>query len=259
MENKIILITGGSSGIGKAAAIALAKKGATIIIQARNPQKLADAAKEIESHSTQKAHHYSTDLTSIKEVQEYAEKMIKEVGLPDVIINSAGLGNWLPFEDSDPEHFQQTIQSPYLVTAYTCKIFHEHMKKRGTGHFITVNSAACYFAFPNAVGYISARWALRGFTDALASDLSDTNFKVSAVVLGKVDSPYFTNNPVSEQNIPKIVGLLNPTLSTEKAGNAIVSVVHSKKKTLIRPWSMSMYVFFNRFIPWFFKLLMRIK
>jgi len=259
MKNKIILITGGSSGIGKAAAVDLAKKGATIIIQARNAEKLLAATKEIERYSTQKVHYYSTDLTSIKEVKESAEKIVKEVGLPDIIINSAGLGNWLPFEKSDPQHFHTTIQSPYLVTAYTCKVFYELMKLRGTGHFITVNSAACYFSFPNAVGYISARWALRGFTESLKVDLHPTNFKVSAVVLGKVDSPYFKNNPVSEENIPKIVSMLNPTLSTEKAGKALASVVSSQKKTLIKPFSMAFYVFLNRFTPGLFTLLARIK
>ncbi len=132
------------------------------------------------------------------------------------------------------------------------------MKKRGTGHFIIVNSAASYFSFPGATGYNPARWAMLGFAQSLQADLFNTPFKVSLVALGKVDSPYFINNPVSEERIPKISNWLIPTLSDKQAAEVIVQNVNNPKNHVIRPKILSFFVFLNRLFPGIFRWLMRI-
>jgi len=258
LKGKRILVTGGSSGIGKAAAIEIAKQGAEVIIQARNLEKLKTAAKEIAATGA-KVHYYSTDLTTSEAVEASANQIIEEVGLPDVIINSAGAGEWLSLEEAaTPEYFSETMASPYLVTAYTIKVFYDKMKARGNGHFIIINSAACYFTFPAAIGYLAARYAMLGYSKALQADLHGTDFKVSMVALGKVDSPYFKNNPKSEARIPGIVGILVPTLTEEESGKIIAKTVKSQKETVIAPFMLRMLVFFNRFFPGIFDWIMRL-
>lgn len=230
----LILITGGSSGIGKASAIQLAQQGHEIIIQARNLEKLKIAAAEIQAVSKSKVHYYSTDLIDPQKVAEAAAQIVAEVGLPEVVINSAGAGEWLSLKEATIEHYGETIASPYLATAYTCKAFYDLMQERGTGHFIIVNSAACYFSFPAATGYTAARYAMLGLGKTLQADLYGSNFKVSMVALGKVQSPYFSNNPKSEERIPKIVGILVPTMTEEKSGKVIARTVRSKRNTVIQ-------------------------
>ncbi|MBT8257075.1 MAG: SDR family NAD(P)-dependent oxidoreductase [Bacteroidia bacterium] len=255
-KSKLILITGGSSGIGKAAAKHLVKEGHEVIIQARNNEKLVKAANEIDP--TGKAvSYYSTDLSDLASVKTSAIEIVNEHGVPDVIINSAGAGEWLSFKEATAEHFIDTINSPYLATAFTCKVFFDKMQNRNNGHFIIVNSVACYVPIPGAVGYGSARSAMLGFAKALQSDLHDSNFDVSIISLGKVASPYFSNNPVSEERIPKAVSLLVPTMSESEAGNAVAGIVHSKKLTVIKPNMMNFLIFLNRFIPGIFRWLMR--
>ena len=256
MTNKLILITGGSSGIGKAAAIELHKLGASIIIQARDSKKLEDAAKEI-SPSGDRIAHYAADLSDENSVQESAKIIVSNEGLPDVVINSAGAGEWLSFNESSPEHYKDTIGSPYLATAFTCKVFYDLMLDRGSGHFIIINSAACYFAFPGATGYIPARWAMLGFSRSLQADLYDTDFKVSMIALGKVKSPYFENNPISEDRIPKVVDLLIPTLSVEASGKIIADTVKNKRSIVNKPMMISFMVFLNRLVPGVFRWVMR--
>ena len=129
LKDKIILITGGSSGIGKASALLLAKEGATIILQARSIDKLQKAVHEIETLGG-KAYYYSTDLKCADAIEKTADQMIEEIGLPDVIINSAGEGEWLSLKEATLAHFKETIESPYLATAYTCKVFYDRMKER---------------------------------------------------------------------------------------------------------------------------------
>ena len=97
-----------------------------------------------------------------------------------------------------------------------------------------------------------------GFSKALQADLYGTNFKVSMIALGKVDSPYFDNNPISEDRIPKIANWLIPTMTLDESADVIVHTVKTKKNTVIKPFMMSLMVFFNRFIPGIFRWLMRI-
>ena len=257
VEEQLILITGGSSGIGKATAAALHRNGAKIILQARNLAKLKAAAEEIDPN-LERISYYGADLSNEAEVISVADELIKKEGLPDVIINSAGAGEWLSFDEADLGHYRDTINSPYLATAFTCKVFFDRMQQRGSGHFIIINSAACYFSFPGTTGYAPARWAMLGFAKALQADLYETNFKVSMIALGKVDSPYFANNPVSEDRIPKIADWLIPTMTLNAAAKVIMKTLETKKNTVIKPPMMSMMVFLNRFMPGIFRWLMRI-
>lgn len=257
MNNKLILITGGSSGIGKAAAIELHKQGAKIILQARDRGKLKSAAAEIDS-SGSRVSYYSTDLSNQESVEASAKQIIENDGLPDVIINSAGSGEWLSFKEADLSHFKTTMDSPYLATALTCKVFYDKMQERGNGHFIIINSAAAYFSFPGATGYTPARWAILGFSQALQADLYNTRFKVSMIALGKVDSPYFKNNPISEDRIPKIANWFTPTMTEEAAGRVIAKTTKTQKAIVIKPPAMSLFVFLNRLFPGALRWLMRI-
>ncbi len=257
MNNKLILITGGSSGIGKAAATELHQLGAKIIIQARGIEKLKSAAMEIDS-SGNRISYYATDLTDQKSVESAAKTIIENEGVPDVVINSAGAGEWLSFKEATVSHFKEAMESPYLATALTCKVFYDKMQKRGTGHFIIINSAACYFSFPGATGYGPARWAMLGFSRSLQADLYNSNFKVSMIAFGKVESPYFENNPRSEERIPKIANWLISTMSMEATGKVIAKTVKNKKRIVNKPFMLDVLVFFNRFTPGMFRWLMRI-
>ena len=257
MKNKLILVTGGSSGIGKSAAFELLKTGANLILQARNVQKLESTARELDP-SGNRVSTYSTDLMDQNAVEKSAEMIIKNHGIPDVVINSAGAGEWLSFKESSLSHYKETMDSPYLTTTFTCKVFFDKMQERGTGHFIIVNSAACYFSFPGATGYTPSRWALLGFSKSLQADLYDTHFKLSMIALGKVSTPYFENNPISEDRIPKIVSWLIPTMSEKAAGKVIASTVQSKAKIVIRPFMMKVSVWLNRLFPSIFRWLMRV-
>ncbi|MFT5878921.1 MAG: short-subunit dehydrogenase [Dokdonia sp.] len=258
MKDKIVLVTGGSSGIGKAVAKDLCQKGAVVIIQARTQEKLQKAAQEIDP-TGKRVHYYATNLTDQFSVIESANQIIKEVGLPDIIVNSAGAGEWLTFKESTVSHFKDTMNSPYLATALTCKVFFDKMKARDSGQFIIVNSAGCYFSFPGATGYLPARWAMLGFAKSLQADLRETNFVVSMVALGKVSSPYFKNNPISETRIPQMSNILIPTMSSEQAASVVVNTIYSKKEIVIKPFMMAVSVFFNRLFPSFFEYLMGVK
>ena len=256
LKGKIVLVTGASSVIGSATAKMLATHGADVILQARGIDNLKTVASEIKDAGGI-AHVYPTDLTDIAATESTAKKIIEEVGLPDIIINCAGAGEWLSIFQTSNNDFHQMMDAPHFAAVHTTKAFLDHFVKRDSGHIININSVACYFIYPGAIGYLSSRWTLRIFTESLQEELRTTNINVSMLAAGKVDSPYFTNNPISAERIPKISTTLMKTLTVEQVAKAILKIINTEKRIVIIPWEMALSVMLNKHLPGIFRILNR--
>ncbi len=247
IERKIVLITGASSGIGKACALLLGGLGAHVVLQARGESALREVADTIESQGG-KASIYPVDLSDFNQINSVAERIKSQVGIPDVIINNAGMGRWLFIEETDSAEMEQMMSVPYFAAFHTTRAFIEEMLQRNTGHIINVNSPASLMAFPGASGYTGARWALRGFNDALRADMNGTRISVSMLVAAKVSSSYFDNNPGSEERVPKI-SVLFGTLTPEQVAKSIHNCIRSPRNYVIIPFLLAVVVWFNRLFP----------
>jgi len=247
MRGKKVLITGASSGIGEATAKLLAEKGAEVILQARGEEGLNRVAQEIRDKGGT-AHVYSVDLNDYNAINETAKRVIDGIGLPDVIINNAGIGRWLFIDETPNEEAEQMLQVPYLAAFHTTRAYIEHFIARNSGHVINLNSPACYLGFQGANAYTASRWALRGFTEALDADMKEYNIKVSMVVPGKVASNYFENNPGSEERLPKI-SVVFGTLTTEQVAKTIYKTIKSPRLVVNTPFTLAATIWFNRFFP----------
>ena len=246
-KGSVILITGASSGIGKACAIELAANGAHVILQARGEEALREVAKTIEN-SGGKAAVYPVDLTDYNLINSVAEKIKAEIGIPDVIINNAGVGKWLFIEETDNKEIEQMMSVPYFAAFHTTRAFIKEMLERNSGHVININSPASLLAFPAASSYIGARWALRGFNDALRGDMYGSKISVSMLVAAKVSSNYFENNPGSEERLPKI-SVLFGTLTPEQVAKSVHKCIRSPRNYVITPFLLAVVVWFNRIFP----------
>lgn len=229
-----VLITGASSGIGEATAIAMAAKGARLVLLARNEQNLKRVAQAVSAEGADAA-MYAVDLADADAVARVAAAIRADVGTPDIIINSAGAGRWIPLLETSAEEARQMIEVPYLAAVYVTCQFLADMVSRGSGHLVNVTSPASFVVWPGACGYIAARYALRGFTDALRAELQGTGINITLVILGKVASPYWAHNPGSETKIPKLIALITPTLTTEQAASVIIEGIERNRRQIIRP------------------------
>ena len=236
IQGKLAIITGASRGIGAAAAKALAQSGAKVVLTARTQSDLEKVAEEIRK-SGGEAHVFACDLGNLESVGEMTGKVKAEVGIPDIIINNAGLGQWKNLEDTSPEEALLMTQLPYLAAVYVTRGFLPEMIKRGSGHILNVNSPASMIGIPGSVTYSAARWALRGFSKVLHIDLKPRGIGVTNFVAGKVSSNYFNANPESEERVPGISRIIG-TMTPETTAKHIVTAIRKNKKNSYRPFML---------------------
>jgi short-subunit dehydrogenase len=246
LRGQTVLITGASSGIGAATALALAGKGARLLLTARREDRLKAVAEDVRAAGG-RASVYPADLADAPAVARMAAAIRADAGIPDVLINNAGAGRWLPLLETSPDDARRMIEVPYLAAVYVTREFLGDMVKRGSGHLVNVTSPASFLAWPNACGYIAARHALRGFTEALRAELRGTGLHVTLVVLGKVASSYWTHNPGSEEKIPKVVSLLARDLTTDEAASAIVEGLERRRRQIVKPAIYRLLM--SRYVP----------
>jgi short-subunit dehydrogenase len=231
--NKIILITGASSGIGAKTAEFAAKEFGTVILLARSEEKLRSIAEKINNEGN-KAYYFPVDLSDPIQIKQTAEQIKKEIGIPDVIINNAGVGRWLTIEETGDDELKAMMDLPFSAAFNLTKAFISEMKERSSGHIINLTSDASFLPKGNAIGYTSARYALRGFSESLRAYLAGTGIDVSLAVFGKVNSSYWENNPGSEERVPP-PGPFMKILSTDDVAGYLIKMIKNKKRILIKP------------------------
>ncbi len=234
LTGKLALVTGASSGIGEATAKLLASRGATVLLVARREHELARIAAAIEADGG-RAKGFAADLSDPAAVATAASAVRAEFGVPDAIVNCAGAGRWLPLAATDPDEARRMIELPYLAALYVTRQFVPAMLERGSGSITNVTSVASFLAWPNACAYIAARHALKGFNDALRAETRDKGLRVTLVVMGTVESPYWRNNPGSRDNVPASIPGLMPVLTTQDAADLVVAAMERDKIQVVRP------------------------
>jgi uncharacterized protein len=252
VKDKIVLITGASSGIGKETAKAFSKAGAKVILIARNDEKLGKLCAEVnEGGGT--AYTYSLDISDFSQVIARTNQIKKEIGVPDVIINNAGSGIWKTTEETEWEEVSAFMAVPYFGAFYITKAFLPEMLKRKSGHIINMTSYAGFIPFAGATAYIVARKAMIGFHEALSADLRLTGINCSLAYFAKVTSSYWEHNPGSEEKVPGAQALI-PVITPAKAAQAILNGVKKGNKHIYAPSIIAVFnllIQFTPFIPRF--------
>jgi uncharacterized protein len=248
MAADLVLVTGASSGIGEATARRYGASGARVLLLARNAERLDDVAHAIRKDGGA-ASPYPVDLADSGAIEEVSARIASEAGTPDILINNAGAGRWLPLIETTAEEVLAMIEVPYLAAFNLTRAFLPKMLARRSGAIACITSPASYVAWPNAAAYTAARAALRGFTEALRADVKGSGLTVTLVVLGVVDSPYWEHNPGSREHVPVANPTLASTLSTAEAAETIFAGIASRKQTVVKPAFLRALFLLNAVAP----------
>lgn len=240
----LVLITGASSGVGAATAREFAKNGEKVILVARSSDKIRNLADEIGDL----AFPEPCDAAAPEAVEAMAARVHENHGVPDVIVHCAGAGQWKTVLDANPSEVITMMQAPYFAASFVTRVFLQGMLDRKSGVIINVNSPACLVPWPSSVGYAAARAALQGFHEALSQDLSGTGVHSCHAIFGKVDSPYFDNNPGVLDKMPMLAKTI-PTLTPEMCAKQLARLADRPRHRIVFPWVLRLHVEFGRLFP----------
>ncbi|NEO75430.1 SDR family oxidoreductase [Moorena sp. SIO4G3] len=194
------IITGGSSGIGKATAKLLAQKGANLTLIARDTAKLEQAKVEIEgmrcsfgtalrSHPQPKILTISADVSQQIQVEAAIEQAINQIGPADLLITSAGIAHPGYFQELPIEVFEQTMAVNYFGSLYAIKAVLPSMVKQHKGHIVLLSSGAGLIGIYGYTPYSPSKFALRGLAESLRGELKPQGIHVSIVYPPDTDTP----------------------------------------------------------------------
>jgi len=214
---RVVLITGGSSGIGLAAAKKIAAAGAKVLIVARDPQKLAEAKKEIAAEGA--VYTYQADLGDEKQCAEFVARVLKEHDQVDILVNNAGRSIRRAIESSyDRFHdFERTMQINYFGALRLTLALLPSMTLRRHGHVINISSIGVLTNAPRFSAYIASKAAMDAFSRCAASEYADTGVKFTTINMPLVKTPMIAPTKIY-QNVP----VLTPEEAADMIADAIV-------------------------------------
>ncbi len=248
----LAVITGASSGIGEATARELVARGYTVVLTARRRDALEKLAETLGENALVEA----CDAGDGAAVLAMAERVQRRLGVPSVIVHCAGAGEWDFIEDTAPSRAMAMMQAPYFAAFNVTHAFMRGMLQAERGVIIHVNSVAAVFPWPSSTGYTAARWALRGLHEALSQDLAGTGVRSCHLVLGRVASPYFANNPGTAEKLPAIAKTTR-RLSTEECARMIARLAARPRNEVTRPFMLLAYRWTHALFPWLVLALLR--
>lgn len=189
-QGRHVVVTGASSGIGRALAAGFGREGAHVWLGARDEKALAEAAREVDAAGG-KGHAVRLDVTDDASVAGFAQAVSK--GAPEgvhVLVNNAGIGAWGRVDEVDAETWRRVLATnltgPFLVTKAILPLLR---KAEGRRQVVNVVSVAGKQAFPGSGTYAASKFGLRGWTEALAGELAEEGIRVTAVLPGYVATP----------------------------------------------------------------------
>ncbi len=192
LENKVALVTGSDSGIGRAIAIAFAAEGARVVITYNSDQEgAAETAEEVKKRSKESPLVIQLDVTDEQKVNEAIDRVTDELGTLDVLVNNAGVnGSDIKLADMDTETFDQAIKTNLYGVFFCCRKFVQYLRSRNaTGKIITISSVHETLASPGNVNYNASKSALTGFTKSLAMELAGEGTTVNNIAPGMILTP----------------------------------------------------------------------
>ncbi|MHB8777106.1 MAG: SDR family NAD(P)-dependent oxidoreductase [Anaerolineales bacterium] len=251
IKDKVIVVTGASSGIGEAAAREFGREGAKVVLAARRLDKLQSLAQEINGMNTgAETLIVQADLSRFEEIQSLAAQAFERFGRIDVLVNNAGFGrlDWL--ENLDPvKDIQAQIDVNVMGVIQTTRQVLPIMIKQRSGSIINMCSMAGLVGTPTYTIYAASKHAVHGFSEALRREVKPWGIDVSLIYPGGVATEFTQHAGIKRKTNAATPRFM--LLTAEQVGKAVVKLVRRPRRMWIIPWLWSVTVFMNKFIPSF--------
>ncbi len=224
VNGKMVLITGASSGIGKAAAIKIAKAGGIPILVARNMEKLEQTKQQIEDTGGT-AYAYSADLSDTDSIDDLVERVLADHPAVDILVNNAGrsIRRSIALSYDRFHDFERTIQLNYLGTIKLIMGLLPHMRDRRSGHVVNISSIGVQTNPPRFSAYVASKAALDAWTRVVGSESIDDDVHFTTIHMPLVRTPMIAPTKIYDSF---------PTISPDEAADLICEAIRAKPKQI---------------------------
>jgi short-subunit dehydrogenase len=246
-RSEIVVVTGASAGVGRATVREFARRGARLGLISRDADALQETCREVESLGGQAVMGVA-DVSQASEVESAAAMIEDRLGPIDIWVNNAMVTVVSPVAELAPDEVRRVTEVTYLGTVNGTLAALKRMRPRNRGAIVQVGSALAYRAIPLQAAYCGAKFAIRGFTDALRSELmhDKSRIHVTMVQMPALNTPQFqwcrTRMPWQPQPVP-------PVFQPEVAARAIYYAAHHRRREILVGLPTLRAVWINKFIP----------
>jgi NADP-dependent 3-hydroxy acid dehydrogenase YdfG len=241
LDGKVALVTGASSGIGEATAVALAREGAAVALGARRADRLEALKGRIESDGGRAA-AIEVDVSDEAQARAFVDRAREELGGIDILVNNAGLMLLGPVTGADTEEWRRMVDVNILGLLYCSHAAIGPMAEQGSGHIVNLSSVAGRVASLGSAVYNLTKWGVGGFSEGLRQEVLHAGIRVTIIEPGFVETELqgHNKNPMVQENIKKMEEQIGDLLQADDIADAIRYAVTrpphvSVNEVLIRP------------------------
>lgn len=222
IKDKVVIITGSSSGIGEACARELVGRGAKVMLAARRVDRLKQLADELSSGGGAVAYH-QTDVTKKDEVDALAHATIERFGRIDVLVNNAGLMPLAPLERLKVDEWERMVDVNIKGVMYGFAAVLPQILEQGSGHIINVSSVAGHVVFPGAAVYCATKFAVRAFSEGIRQE-SKGRYRSTIISPGAVESE-LVDHITDAQSREAVGGFVDIAIKPEAIARAVAFAI----------------------------------
>lgn len=262
-KNKRVFIIGGSSGIGFATAQCLYQQGAFVHVFARNQAQLARSLARIrgeqsvfDNSSEPRAFIHSLDVTDDNLTQRVLDNVIHQYACPDVVINCAGIARPNYFEHISTEQFEHTYRLNVLGVRNVAMAIIPHFKQQGSGHLVNTSSIAGFVGVFGYTDYSASKFAVVGFSEALAQEVVQYNIKVSVLYPPDTQTEGFAEEEKAKPKETRAISEGNQLVTAEAFAEKFVNALPKQRFHILPMWDSKLTHWAKRHVPWLVKWVM---
>ncbi|MER2997878.1 SDR family oxidoreductase [Pontibacter populi] len=248
MKDKVVLITGGTSGIGKACAFAFGKAGAKVAVSGRNQQNLDQTSQELSAAGIENV-AINADVSKEADCQRMVQETIDRFGKLDVLINNAGISMRALFQDLDLDVIRKVMDINFWGTVYTTKFALPYIMA-AKGSVIGISSIAGYRGLPARTGYSASKFAMHGFLETLRTEMLHKGVHVLIACPGftasNIRNTALAANGQQQGESPRDEGNM---MTAEEVADQILKATIKRKRDLVMTFQGKLTVFLNKWFP----------
>jgi short-subunit dehydrogenase len=241
LQDKVVVVTGASMGIGEAVAKVFAAEGARVVLAARSQEKLQALARSLPTEALA----LRTDMSQPEQVRAMVRAAAERFGRIDILVNNAAVGMYAAVADMRPEQFEKLVATNWLGPVHAIQAVVPYMRKQGSGQIINISSVAGKVALPWMGAYCASKFALNALSDSLRMELRAENIRVLSVCPGRVRTPFTQNAFTDLATRPLYPGGISP----ERVARAVLRASLKNKREIVVPANNRLFEWFHNLLP----------